>query len=140
MPASRPMDELRAKAADLIINRINDTKEPIKIADAAIKLGISRQALYDIMKRKYCPSLSLVQRACEVWKLEFDFRGVLIKPGVFKKKRSASTGGGQMVQTKMIFEALAQLDNRAFEIIDTKPMGSAFEITLRLTLPAHKTA
>jgi len=134
MPASRPMDELRKQAADLIIDRLN-TK---KVADVASDLGISRQAVYDIKKGKYCPSLSLVQKACEVWQVPFVYRGILIASTSFRAK---ADGPPPPVATQRdLFESLGQLDKRSFEVIDTKPMGHALEITLRLTLPAQKAA
>src|SRR5712664_2734238 len=116
MPASRPMDELRSKAAELIINRLKKAK----VADVASDLGISRQAVYDIKKGKYCPSLSLVQKACEVWKLQFSFRGVLIDSTSFganvdRPSPPVATQGD-------LLESLTQLDYRSFEVIQTKPM------------------
>ena len=134
MPASRPIDELRKQAADLIINRLKTTT----VADVAYDLGISRQAVYDIKRGKYCPSLSLVQRACEVWKVRFTYREILIDSTSFRAK---APGPSPPVPTQGdLLESLAQLDNRSFEVIHTKPMGRALEITLRLTLPAQKTA
>jgi DNA-binding XRE family transcriptional regulator len=134
MPASRPMNELRKQAADLIIERLKKAK----VADVASKLGISRQAVYDIKKGKYCPSLSLVQKACEVWKVPFTYRGILIDSTSFKPKTEGPTPAAPKQES--FFEVLGQLDNRSFEVIHTKPMGRALEITLRLTLPAEKTA
>jgi DNA-binding XRE family transcriptional regulator len=128
------MDELRKEAADLIIDRVKSRK----VADVASDLGISRQAVYDITKGKYCPSLSLVQKACEVWKVQFRFRGILIDSKSFK----ASTAGPSPVatQTKLFETLLQQLDSRNFDVIETKPVGRALEITLRLTLPAQEAA
>jgi len=133
MPASRPMNELRRQAANLIIDRFKRKK----VADIASALGVSRQAIYDIKKGKYCPSLSLVQKACEVWKVSFRFRGVLIDNTSFGAK--AGEEQSPVAQGNLL-ESLGQLDNRSFEVIQTKPMGRALEITLRLTLPATKTA
>ena len=134
MPASRPMDELRKQAADLIIDRLNTTK----VAKVADDLGISRQAVYDIKNGKYCPSLSLVQKACEAWKVKFNFRGVLIESTSF---RTHVEGSASPVATQApLFDPLQALDHRSFEVIHTKPMGRDLEITLRLTLPAQKTA
>jgi DNA-binding XRE family transcriptional regulator len=128
------MDELRSKAAELIINRLKKAK----VADVASDLDISRQAVYDIKKGKYCPSLSLVQKACEVWKVPFSFRGMLIDGASFKKKPDRPSA--PLPTQGDLFESLGHLDNRCFEVIDTRPMGRAIEITLRLTLPAQKTA
>jgi DNA-binding XRE family transcriptional regulator len=133
MPASRPMDELRKKAGHLIIDRLKTRR----VADVASDLGVSRQAVYDIKKGKYCPSLSLVQKACEVWKVSFRFRGILIDHTSFGPKADAPSPS---VAQGDLFETLGRLDSRSFEVIHTKPMGRALEITLRLTLPAHKTA
>jgi DNA-binding XRE family transcriptional regulator len=134
MPASRPMDELRKQAADLIIDHLKTTN----VADVASDLGISRQAVYDIKKRKYCPSLSLVQKACEVWKVPFTYRGILIDSRSFGEKTGEPSPA--VAKQANLFEAFGQLDNHSFEVIQTKPMGRALEITLRLTLPAQKTA
>ena len=134
MPASRPMDELRRQAARLIVAHL----DTITVAQAASDLKISRQAVYDIKKDKYCPSLSLVQRACEVWGLKFEFRGILIDNTSLRGKPDAAPTIPEAQGN--LLEILGQLDSRNFEVIDAKPMGSALEITLRWTLSAHKTA
>jgi len=128
------MDELRNQAAELIINRLKTRK----VADVASDLDISRQAVYDIKKGKYCPSLSLVQKACQVWKVQFNFRGILIDSASFKEH--VETPSAPVATSGDLFESLGQLDNRCFEVINAKPIGRALEITLRLTLPAQKTA
>lgn len=135
MPASRPMDELRRQAARLIVAHL----DKITVARASSDLNVSRQAVYDIKKGKYCPSLSLVQRACEVWRLKFEFRGILIDN---TSLRATPEAAPRMPDAQgNLFEALLrQLDSRNFEVIDAKPMESAVDITLRLTLSAHKTA
>jgi DNA-binding XRE family transcriptional regulator len=127
------MDELRRQAGDLIIDRLKTTN----VADIASELGISRQAVYDIKKGKYCPSLSLVQKACEVWKVPFAYRGILIDSTSFRQKTDGPSPGAPTQAS--LLEALGELDNRSFEVIHTKPMGHALEITLRLTLPEQKT-
>jgi DNA-binding XRE family transcriptional regulator len=128
------MDKLRRQAADLIIDRLKKKT----VAVVASELEISRQAVYDIKKGRYCPSLSLVQKACEVWKVPFTYRGIRIDNTSFKRKAHGSTSAAPTQAT--FFEAFGLLDNRNFEVIHTKPMGRALEITLRLTLPAQKTA
>ena len=134
MPASRPTDKIRKQASDLIIERLKKHK----VADVASDLGISRQAVYDIKNGNYCPSLSLVQKACEVWKVRFSFRGLLIDSTSIEKKLD---GRRPVVEVQTdLFEALGHLDSRSFEVIQTKPVGRALEITLRLTLPERKTA
>ena len=128
------MDELRRQAADLVINRLKTST----VADVASELSISRQAVYDIKKGKYCPSLALVQKACEVWKVPFAYRGILIDSQSFRQKPEDPHAPTPMQGD--LLEALGRLDSSSFEVIDTKPMGRALEITLRLTPPAEKTA
>lgn len=128
------MDELRKQAADLIVNRL----QTAKVAKIASDLGISRQAVYDIKKGKYSPSLSLVQKACEVWNVPFSFRGIVIDSTSF---RANADGPSTVVATQGdLFEFLGHLDSRSFQVIHTRPMGQALDITLRLTLPAQKVA
>jgi DNA-binding XRE family transcriptional regulator len=128
------MDELRKRAAQLIINRL----KAATVADVADDLKISRQAVYDIKKGKYCPSLSLVQKACEVWKLRFSFREILIDSASFKKNTDRPSAPAAVQED--LFTSLGQLDNHCFEVIEAKPVGRALEIMLRLTLPSQKTA
>jgi DNA-binding XRE family transcriptional regulator len=126
------MAELRRQAADLIVERLKKAN----VAKIASELGISRQAVYDIKKGKYCPSLSLVQKACEAWQVPFTYGSINIDASSFAKKLELLPPATQMT----IFELLGQLDTRNFEVIQTKPMGRALEITLRLTIPDEKTA
>jgi DNA-binding XRE family transcriptional regulator len=135
MPASKPMDDLRQKAASLIVDRLMK----ITVAQAAKDLDVSRQAVYDIKRGKYCPSLSLVQRACEAWDLKFDFRGLLIQKGTFAPASRDITPTEPQMSLDLA-EAIRHLDPRSFEVVQTKPMGRALEITIRLTVPAYKTA
>ena len=139
MSASSPVKQLRRKAADLIIDRIKyPTSEqgPITVSQAATDLDISRQAVYDILKRRYCPSLTLVHRACEQWGLQFDFRGMLIEKSVFpvKEKEPPPTMDPQL--SLELVEAIKQIDYRNFEVIEAIPVGRSIEIRLRLTIPA----
>ena len=126
------MDKLRKLACDLIISRLKTAS----VAAVASDLGISRQAVYNFKRGKYCPSLSLVQRACEAWKVKFSFRRHLS----FDSKSFKETETNPPQTEPLPKDLFAQLDNRNFEVISTKPMGRALEITLRLTLPTYKTA
>ena len=70
--------------------------------------------------------------------MPFAYRGILIDSTSFRQK---TEGPSPAAPTQArLFEALGQLDNRNFEVIHMKPVGRALEVTLRLTLPAQKTA
>jgi DNA-binding XRE family transcriptional regulator len=139
--ASKPIRELRRKAANLIIDRIeHPTPEqgPISKAQAAEDLGISRQAVYDILKRRYCPSLSLVHRACEQWGLQFDFRGMLIEKAAFaveREEESLRPVADAQLPLDLV-EVIQKIDYRSFEVLEAKPVGREVMITIRLTVPA----
>lgn len=127
MPATRPIDELRREAAALIIARIKKTT----VAKTASELRISRQALYDIQKGKYCPSLALIQRACEIWGLEFNFRGLTVGKKTLRGKPQPMN---QTTQTSLVFEALELLEKQQLEVVRAKRVGTAVELVLRVTL------
>lgn len=129
VPATRPIDELRREAAALIIARIKGTT----VATAASELGVSRQALYDIQNNKYCPSLALIQRACEIWKLEFNFRGLTVGKKTLQRKARPSN---QPTQTSLVFEALELLEKQQLEVVRAKRVGKAVELVFRFTLTA----
>jgi DNA-binding XRE family transcriptional regulator len=129
MPATRPIDELRREAAAMIVARIKKTT----IAKAASELGVSRQALYDIQNEKYCPSLALVQRACEVWGLEFNFRGLKVGNKTLKRKSPPSN---QPTQTSLVFGALELLEKQQFEVVRAKRIGNAVDLVFRFSLTA----
>jgi DNA-binding XRE family transcriptional regulator len=129
VPATRPIDELRREAAELIVARIKKTS----IAKAAAELRVSRQALYDIRSGKYCPSLALVQRACEEWELEFNFRGLKVGKKTLHRKPKPSD---LAIQTNLVFEALELLEKKKLEVVRAKRVGKAVELIFRFTLSA----
>jgi DNA-binding XRE family transcriptional regulator len=128
MPATRPIDELRREAAALIMARMEKTT----IAKAASELRVSRQALYDIRKGIYCPSLALVQRACEVWGLEFKFRGLAVGKKTLRRKPEPTDLPMQI----SLFEALESLAKQELEIVRAKRVGKALELVFRFKLTA----
>ena len=128
MPATRPIKELRIEAAALILARLRTTT----ISKAAQDLGVSRQTLYDIRREKYCPSLALIQRACEKWGLEFTIRGLRITKKTLRAKSRTSVPVAQPT----LFEALEMLEKQRLEVVRTKRVGKAVELVLRLTLSA----
>jgi DNA-binding XRE family transcriptional regulator len=126
------MNELRTQAAALIINKLKEKTVAIVASD----LGISRQAVYDIKKGKYSPSLSLVHKACEVWKVPFTYQGIVIDAASFKPK--ANRQPRPMETQGDLFDHLAKLDTSRFEVIQAKPAGRALDITIRLSPPHRK--
>ena len=127
MPATKPIEELRAQAATLIIDRVSETS----VSRVASDLRISRQAVYDIRKGKYCPSLAVIQRACEEWNSEFNIRGLRIDQHTLPGKKKPKV---EPLQTRL-FEALEMLENRRFEV-RTRRTGKAMELVFRLKLSA----
>ena len=128
MPATRPIEELRAKAAELISSRLATTT----ISQAARDLQVSRQALYDIRRRKYCPSLALIHRACEVWDLEFNVRGLRIDKKTLRVKKKPSV----LLPQPTLFDALEMLEHKRLDVVRAKRTGKTIELVLRLTLSA----
>jgi DNA-binding XRE family transcriptional regulator len=129
MPASRPIDELRRHAGKLIANRASRTT----IAKAAAELGISRQALYDIRKGRYCPSLALIHRACEVWGLEFKFRNLTVGKKTLQLKRAPQQ---RLPIQSGLFDALELLEKRELRVVRAKRVGETVELVLHLKMPA----
>lgn len=130
MPASRPVDELRSVATALILDHLKKTT----VIQAASDLRISRQAIYGIKRGDFCPSLTLIQRACEVWGIEFNFRNLKIAKGTLSSKR-AKAAPAPPTQLEL-FEALRHLQNQTAQIIETKRMGRAVELTFRFEISA----
>jgi DNA-binding XRE family transcriptional regulator len=129
VPATRPIDELRREAAALIVARIKETT----VAKAAAALGVSRQALYDIQRGKYCPSLALIQRACQIWGLEFKFRGLTVGKKTLQRKPQPRDPA---IQTSLVFEALESLEKQQLEVVRAKRVGKAVELIFRFKLTA----
>jgi DNA-binding XRE family transcriptional regulator len=127
--ASKPIAELRTVAAGLILGRL----EKMTVTQAAAELGVSRQAIYGIKRGDFCPSLALIQRACEAWKLDFTFRNLRVAKGTLATKRSTPASAATQLD---LFEVLAQLKNHHARIVQTKRMGTAVELTFRLQLEA----
>jgi DNA-binding XRE family transcriptional regulator len=127
--ASRPIEELRRAATELIISQLSQ----ISVTQAAADLGITRQAIYAIKRGQFCPSMELIQRACEAWGLEFTFRGLRIGAGALTGKRDRSH---QQTLQLDLFEAIrTQLQNQT-ALIETKKVGRAVELVLRFRITA----
>jgi DNA-binding XRE family transcriptional regulator len=130
--------ELGRKAAALIIDRIKHPKsgEPsLTVAEAAKQLGVSRMAVYNVLNRRSCPSLSLVSKVCQAWDVKFEHGGMSIEKGVFSPETTAPPSEDRQIPLELI-EAIRQIDYRNFEVIEAKPAGREVTITLRLTIPA----
>ena len=102
------------------------------VSKAAVDLGISRQAIYDIKAGKYCPSLALVQRACDVWELKFNFRGLQVSKGTIRPP----TGERIKQPQAELFELVGKLETGKLEVIRAKRVGKAMEVVLRIQLTA----
>jgi len=125
MPASRPIEELRKRAAELIIMHA----KKLSFAIAAKELKVSRQALYAIERGDFCPSLALIQRACETWNIEFQFRGLNVGKDTIRQKTKAEIRPTQL-------DLLKALKSQQFQIARVKLDGRSLELTLRLKVPA----
>ena len=129
MSASKPIDELRRVATALILDRLAKTT----VTKAASELGITRQAIWGLKRGDFCPSLALIQRACDVWRLEFKFRNLKIAKGTI----SARPVKANPVPTQLeLYDVLRQLQDQTAQIVGTKKMGRAVEVTFRFQISA----
>ncbi|HLG94834.1 MAG TPA: hypothetical protein VKX49_00850 [Bryobacteraceae bacterium] len=129
MPASKPADELRRAAAALIVSHLETTT----VTQAATDLRVTRQTIYAIKRGQFCPSMALIQRACDAWNLEFTFRGMKIGKGTLTRKRSPAEQ--QPVQMDLLDTIRTQLENQT-ALIETKKVGRAVELVLRFRITA----
>jgi excisionase family DNA binding protein len=130
--------ELGRKAAALIVDRIKHPasgQAPLSVAEAAEQLGVSRMAVYNLLNRRSCPSLSLVGKVCQAWDVKFEHGGMSIEKGVFSSETTVTMLEDRQMPLELI-EAIRRIDYRNFEIIEAKPAGREVTITLRLTIPA----
>lgn len=133
MPATRPVGELRERAAKLIIERVNS----LGVAQAALDLQVSRQAIYGFKGGAFCPSLAIIQRACAVWGLQFDFNGLKVSERVFEGKTSAKKSSGTQSPTQLDFyDFWDKLRDQKTTVVRTRRINGAVEMTLRISIPA----
>jgi hypothetical protein len=102
--------------------------EPARLAGSGPRVN------YGIKQGDFCPSRTLIQRACEVWGIEFNFRNLKIAKGTLSSKR-AKAAPAPPTQLEL-FEALRPLQNQTAQIVETKRMGRAVELTLRFEISA----
>ena len=129
MPAKKPIDALRDEARKLLVERL----EKITVTQAAAELAVSRQAIYDVRNGKSCPSLALIQKACEVWNIEFNFRGINVSTKTLKPK---GRGVVRRPEQLTLIDTWNQLENHQFIVVSATRKGQAVELTLRLELTA----
>lgn len=133
MPATRPVGQLREQAAKVILQKL----EGLTISEAARALGVSRQAIYDFKTGKYCPSLAVIQRACNVWGLEFQIQGlgrVTIDKQSFIQPSNSRLAKSDLQTT--LFDLWEQLENRRMTVVRAEKVDGGVEMTLRMSIPA----
>jgi DNA-binding XRE family transcriptional regulator len=140
----RPITELKRQCADFITKRLKESpqdkrKGRLSVIQMASDLEISRQAVYDIKAGRSYPSISLVQKGCEVWDEKFKYGWITLDKTTAGPKRQEPPPTAE-TQADLFEVLVGQLGSRNFEVVAAKPMGRAMEITLRLTLPAVEKA
>jgi DNA-binding XRE family transcriptional regulator len=130
MPATRPVGKLREEAAKLILQKLKD----LTISEAARALGVSRQAIYGFKAGDYCPSLAVIQRACNVWGLEFQIQGMTIDRQSFRRPPSSPMNDSEQQIT--MFDLWEQLEHRKMTVVRATKVDGGVEMTLRISIPA----
>jgi len=124
MPPTKPLDELKAQAVALISEQVSQSS----VTKVASDLDVSRQAVYGFIKGEYCPSLAVIQRACEAWNKEFHVRGLAVNQHTLPGKAKPTVLPHQM----NLFDALKQ---GRFKV-KTRRSGNSMELVLRFKLSA----
>jgi len=126
--ATKPPGELRQRAAALIITKL----ESLTVTQAARDLRVSRQAIYGFKSGMFCHSLTVIQRACEVWKLEFEVGGMRISEGSFRAPVAM-----QVIPPQLSFyDIWEQLLDQRMTVVRAERVNGAVEMTLRISIPA----
>ena len=107
--------------------------ETLTVAEAAHALGVSRQAIYGFKSGNYCPSLAIIQKACDVWGLEFLVQGMLVNKNVFRQRSSRIKVVRQQLT---MFDLWEQLEHRRMTVVRATKVDGALEMTLRISIPA----
>ena len=133
MSASRPQGELRRAATELITEKLKS----IRPSEAARTLKVSRQAIYGIKKGNFCPSMAVIQRACEAWNLEFTVRGMKVSASSFKSGEPEIRPREQSVPFQpTLFDLWSELYNQRMTVVRAERVDGAVEMTLRISIPA----
>ena len=133
MPATRPPDEIRSIAQQIIIKRLTGAS----IAQAARDLRVSRQAIYGFKSGKYCPSIAVIRRACQVWSIEFLVRGMKVSASSFEGPEAIALPTLQAVPFQpSLFDLWSELHNQKMTVVSAKKVDGAVEMTLRIAVPA----
>jgi predicted transcriptional regulator len=107
------------------------------VAQVARDLKVSRQAVYGFKSGAFCPSLAIVQRACKVWGLAFDFNGINISDIVFETKTMIDKTAKKKSPSQLDFYHLwGQLQDQKMTIVRTRRVSGAVEMILRIPIPA----
>ena len=130
MPATRPVGELREKAKQVILERL----QKVTISQASRDLQISREAIYGFKRGDYCPSLAIIERACKVWGLEFSVQGMIINSESFTHPLNESIQ--KEARQLSLVDIWKQLENQKMTVISAKEVRGAVEMTLRISIPA----
>jgi transcriptional regulator with XRE-family HTH domain len=88
-------------------------RKGITKTQAADDLGISRQAFYKYLSAQTAPKGPVLQRACQIWGITLNYRGLVIAETSFPKARIKKES--TPVQ-QLLFDALKSLSDENLEI------------------------
>jgi len=111
--------------------------QSMSVAQAARELKVSRQAIYGFKTGEFCPSLSVIQRACEAWNLEFTVAGMKITASSFKPEQPRIEALREAVPFQpTLFDLWSELHNKRMTVVRAVKVDGAVEMTLRIAIPA----
>jgi hypothetical protein len=108
---SRSEQLFRVEIAKVLSKEIGDERGAQ--SRAAVKLGISRQAMSLYIRRKATPSSAILAHACAIWpKLSFNVEGMILNSNNLKNPQPQSAPAVQMT----LFDAISEIENQQLDV------------------------
>jgi transcriptional regulator with XRE-family HTH domain len=99
-------------------------------AEAAKILGVSRETLYQYLNARSTPGSDVLQRACEVWGITLNYRGLEFDSAAFGQSAKKSDIGGD--RQLDLFAALNLVNDNSVDVTVIRKTKKSIELKVSL--------
>ena len=106
------------------------TRQKISKSKAAEDLGVSRQSLYQYLRGEAVPGSDVLRRACEIWGITLDYKGLSVNVSSFLKPLRGTRQEPR--QLPLLLEAITALSDRDLDVKIARREQNVIELQVKI--------
>lgn len=111
-------------------------KEKLSVKQGAKKLGVCRASLYKYLAKSDLPRLEVLQRAHDLWRLEFSYGQYNLDREFFRLNKRAFPKAQAFQESLPFLETLHEKDIRVMDVKAKKP--NSVEVRIEITFSGDR--